>query len=224
MYGDVVLERVRASASSTASTTLKAQPRRRASTRSSTPTTGRRWCASYLRIVAGRDRQAVPAGPAASSSGARSARCSAPGTTQRAITLPQAQRHPATTGAPPSTCRRWCSATWATTAPPASPSRATPRPASDVFYGEYLMNAQGEDVVAGIRTPQPINKASRSADQAHLPTLEEEMPEAYQRARARSGSAREALPRHAGHRVHDPERASSGCCRRATASAPRARR
>jgi len=47
------------------------------------------------------------------------------------------------------------------------------------FYGEYLKNAQGEDVVAGIRTPQPINKASRRADQAHLPTLEEEMPRAY---------------------------------------------
>ncbi|MCC6640278.1 MAG: pyruvate, phosphate dikinase [Deltaproteobacteria bacterium] len=48
-----------------------------------------------------------------------------------------------------------------------------------VFYGEYLKNAQGEDVVAGIRTPQPINKANRRADQAHLPTLEEEMPAAY---------------------------------------------
>jgi len=47
------------------------------------------------------------------------------------------------------------------------------------FYGEYLKNAQGEDVVAGIRTPQPINKESRRADQAHLPTLEEEMPRAY---------------------------------------------
>ncbi|HEY8122672.1 MAG TPA: pyruvate, phosphate dikinase [Myxococcota bacterium] len=48
-----------------------------------------------------------------------------------------------------------------------------------VFYGEYLKNAQGEDVVAGIRTPQPINKASRSAESQHLPTLEQEMPRAY---------------------------------------------
>jgi len=48
-----------------------------------------------------------------------------------------------------------------------------------VFYGEYLKNAQGEDVVAGIRTPQPINKANRGSDQAHLPTLEEEMPAAF---------------------------------------------
>ncbi|MBM4384275.1 MAG: pyruvate, phosphate dikinase [Deltaproteobacteria bacterium] len=48
-----------------------------------------------------------------------------------------------------------------------------------VFYGEYLKNAQGEDVVAGIRTPQPINKGSRTAESQHLPTLEQEMPRAY---------------------------------------------
>jgi pyruvate,orthophosphate dikinase len=47
------------------------------------------------------------------------------------------------------------------------------------FYGEYLKNAQGEDVVAGIRTPQPINESSRVADTADLPTLEGEMPKAY---------------------------------------------
>jgi len=47
------------------------------------------------------------------------------------------------------------------------------------FYGEYLKNAQGEDVVAGIRTPQPINEASRAADSADLPSLEREMPKAY---------------------------------------------
>jgi pyruvate,orthophosphate dikinase len=47
------------------------------------------------------------------------------------------------------------------------------------FYGEYLKNAQGEDVVAGIRTPQPINEESRTADTQLLPTLEGEMPRAY---------------------------------------------
>ncbi|MGH7287473.1 MAG: pyruvate, phosphate dikinase [Myxococcota bacterium] len=47
------------------------------------------------------------------------------------------------------------------------------------FYGEYLKNAQGEDVVAGTRTPQPINRQSRRAEGAQLPTLEEEMPRAY---------------------------------------------
>ena len=37
-----------------------------------------------------------------------------------------------------------------------------PSTGENYFYGEYLVNAQGEDVVAGIRTPQPINKAKGS--------------------------------------------------------------
>jgi len=45
------------------------------------------------------------------------------------------------------------------------------------FYGEYLVNAQGEDVVAGIRTPQPINDSTKS-DPTHT-TLEELMPQPY---------------------------------------------
>lgn len=47
------------------------------------------------------------------------------------------------------------------------------------FYGEYLINAQGEDVVAGIRTPAPINKYSQSEHNKDLKTLENEMPKAY---------------------------------------------
>ncbi|MDE0884657.1 MAG: pyruvate, phosphate dikinase, partial [Myxococcota bacterium] len=47
------------------------------------------------------------------------------------------------------------------------------------FYGEYLKNAQGEDVVAGTRTPQPINRASQTEETSALPTLEAEMPESY---------------------------------------------
>jgi pyruvate,orthophosphate dikinase len=45
------------------------------------------------------------------------------------------------------------------------------------FFGEYLINAQGEDVVAGIRTPQPISK--RQATGTAHKSLEEEMPEVY---------------------------------------------
>ncbi len=45
------------------------------------------------------------------------------------------------------------------------------------FFGEFLLNAQGEDVVAGIRTPQPINKAGGDGS---LPSLEEVMPDCYQ--------------------------------------------
>ena len=47
------------------------------------------------------------------------------------------------------------------------------------FFGEYLPNAQGEDVVAGIRTPYPINEASKNEENKNLPTLEELMPECY---------------------------------------------
>ncbi len=47
------------------------------------------------------------------------------------------------------------------------------------FYGEYLVNAQGEDVVAGIRTPAPINGFSKNSQSKHLKTLSEIMPELY---------------------------------------------
>lgn len=47
------------------------------------------------------------------------------------------------------------------------------------FYGEYLVNAQGEDVVAGIRTPAPINEASQSIQNKTEKTLEQVMPKAY---------------------------------------------
>ncbi|MXO72218.1 pyruvate, phosphate dikinase [Alteraurantiacibacter buctensis] len=47
------------------------------------------------------------------------------------------------------------------------------------YYGEWLVNAQGEDVVAGIRTPQYLTKQAREAAGASAPSMEEAMPEAY---------------------------------------------
>ncbi|MEM5871877.1 MAG: pyruvate, phosphate dikinase [Candidatus Aenigmatarchaeota archaeon] len=47
------------------------------------------------------------------------------------------------------------------------------------LYGEYLINAQGEDVVAGIRTPAPINEYSKSEHNKDLITLEKAMPKIY---------------------------------------------
>lgn len=47
------------------------------------------------------------------------------------------------------------------------------------FYGEYLINAQGEDVVAGIRTPSPINSYSQSDNNKNLKTLEQDNPKIY---------------------------------------------
>ncbi|MEA1921942.1 MAG: PEP/pyruvate-binding domain-containing protein, partial [Pseudomonadota bacterium] len=53
-----------------------------------------------------------------------------------------------------------------------------PSTGENLFYGEFLINAQGEDVVAGIRTPQPINEAGRG--DSDLPSLETVMPDLYQ--------------------------------------------
>ncbi len=47
------------------------------------------------------------------------------------------------------------------------------------FYGEYLVNAQGEDVVAGIRTPAPVNEYSKNPQSEHFTTLEKYMPKQY---------------------------------------------
>jgi pyruvate,orthophosphate dikinase len=48
-----------------------------------------------------------------------------------------------------------------------------------LLYGEFLVNAQGEDVVAGIRTPQPISKVVRERSGGRKPSMEEAMPAAF---------------------------------------------
>lgn len=52
------------------------------------------------------------------------------------------------------------------------------------FYGEYLVNAQGEDVVAGIRTPAPVNEYSKNDQSRHFTTLEKLMPLQYRELHA----------------------------------------
>jgi pyruvate, orthophosphate dikinase len=47
------------------------------------------------------------------------------------------------------------------------------------YYGEYLINAQGEDVVAGIRTPQYLTRVAREKAGAKAPSMEESLPEVY---------------------------------------------
>ncbi|WP_438994724.1 pyruvate, phosphate dikinase [Pseudemcibacter sp.] len=54
-----------------------------------------------------------------------------------------------------------------------------PSTGENAYYGEYLINAQGEDVVAGIRTPQNLTKESRIAAGSDMPSMEESMPEVY---------------------------------------------
>ena len=54
-----------------------------------------------------------------------------------------------------------------------------PATGSNQFYGEWLKNAQGEDVVAGIRTPQPLNEATKTTASIHLESLESFLPDIY---------------------------------------------
>lgn len=55
-----------------------------------------------------------------------------------------------------------------------------PATGEKAFYGEFLIDAQGEEVVAGIRTPHPINKYQQKVTKSSLPSLEEILPEVYQ--------------------------------------------
>ncbi|HKW53857.1 MAG TPA: pyruvate, phosphate dikinase [Stellaceae bacterium] len=54
-----------------------------------------------------------------------------------------------------------------------------PSTGNNEFYGEYLVNAQGEDVVAGIRTPQHLTVAGKKANNSQLPAMEEVMPPVF---------------------------------------------
>ncbi|MGI6495389.1 MAG: pyruvate, phosphate dikinase [Kiritimatiellia bacterium] len=54
-----------------------------------------------------------------------------------------------------------------------------PATGENTFYGEWLINAQGEDVVAGIRTPNPLNDETKNAQNEHMPSMETLMPKAY---------------------------------------------
>jgi pyruvate,orthophosphate dikinase len=54
-----------------------------------------------------------------------------------------------------------------------------PSTGENALYGEFLINAQGEDVVAGIRTPQDITEIARKEAGSDKPSMEREMPEAY---------------------------------------------
>ena len=54
-----------------------------------------------------------------------------------------------------------------------------PATGENSFYGEWLQNAQGEDVVAGTRTPHPLNEATKTSESEHLESLEAFLPEVY---------------------------------------------
>ena len=54
-----------------------------------------------------------------------------------------------------------------------------PATGENKFFGEWLVNAQGEDVVAGLRTPNPLNEDTKTEETKSLPSLESSMPEIY---------------------------------------------
>ena len=94
--------------------------------------------------------------------------CSRVGTAKRPSPTAALKVSPMT-GAPLSTCRRWCSAI----------CTRNPATGDNQFYGEWLINAQGEDVVAGIRTPNPLNDDTKNEQNKHMHSMQELMPETY---------------------------------------------
>jgi pyruvate,orthophosphate dikinase len=67
-----------------------------------------------------------------------------------------------------------------------------PSTGANLFYGEYLVNAQGEDVVAGIRTPQHLTVEGKTAQKSDAPAMEEVMPEVFKQL----CGVRETLEKH----------------------------
>ena len=94
-----------------------------------------------------------------------------------------------------------------------------PSTGENKLYGEFLVNAQGEDVVAGIRTPQNITEAARKAAHSDRPSLEALMPEVFKQFAATRRCSRNitATCRTSSSRS---SAANCGCCRPATASGP----
>ncbi|MEJ2306939.1 MAG: PEP/pyruvate-binding domain-containing protein, partial [candidate division WOR-3 bacterium] len=54
-----------------------------------------------------------------------------------------------------------------------------PATGENIFYGEYLLDAQGEDVVAGIRTPGPISHKQKEDSGSEIDAFEDVMPDVY---------------------------------------------
>ena len=125
-----------------------------------------------------------------SSCAARSRPCSAAGTAPGPSPTASASAS-ATTSARRSTCRRWCSATATTTRGTGVGFTRNAATGENKPYGDFLVNAQGEDVVAGIRNTEDLD------------ALGDALPEDPRRAARRSSPASSAhYQRHVRHRVH----------------------
>ena len=99
-----------------------------------------------------------------------------------------------------------------------------PSTGEKLLYGEFLINAQGEDVVAGIRTPQPISKIVRERQGGKKPSMEEAMPKTFAELQRDLRPARERITATCRTSNSRCRKASSSCSRPAPASARRKRR
>ena len=110
-----------------------------------------------------------------------------------------------------------------------------PATGDNLFYGEWLVNAQGEDVVAGIRTPNPLNEDTKNEQNKHLHSMQESMPGTYKELvdirnilekafhdmldiefTIQEGSSLHAsVPRRQAYRYRCPEHGNGYACRKA---------
>ena len=90
--------------------------------------------------------------------------------------------------------------------PPAWPSPATRPPARTSSTASGWSTPRARTWWPASARPNPLNEATKNEQNKHLPSLETAMPEVYKQLDDIRTQAREALPRHAGHRVHDPGR------------------
>jgi len=107
---------------------------------------------------------------------------------------------------------------------PVLPSRAIPPTGEKLFYGEFLVNAQGEDVVAGIRTPQPTSRSLAKPAGGDLPSMEEVMPDVFARTRADIATSSKPITATCKTSSSRLRQINSGCCKREMANAPPAHR
>ena len=96
-----------------------------------------------------------------------------------------------------------------------------PSTGANELYGEFLVNAQGEDVVAGIRTPQNITEAARKAAGSDRPSLETADAGSLQPVRRHHPSCSRSITATCRTSNSRSSAANCGCCKPATASARR---
>ena len=95
-----------------------------------------------------------------------------------------------------------------------------PATGDNKFYGEWLVNAQGEDVVAGIRTPNPLNEDTKNDQNQHLPSLRDGHGRRPTTSCSPSATASRSTTTTCRTSSSPSRRAGSACSRPAPASAP----